>query len=265
MMDKANLTPAMRQYVDLKEKHPDCIIMFRMGDFYELFYDDAITASKELEITLTSRGKGERKAPLAGIPYHALDNYLGRFVKKGYKVAICEQLEDPKQAKGLVKRGIVRIVTPGTLIDSGSLDSSSDSYVMSLFKLGEKCSVSFCDVTTGEFFVYSGTFDDVKEEILRFKAAECLVPESLLVDKDLIVSLKKLGVYVSDYNDRYFGFEYGKERLLKHFSVFSLDGFGFLEDVEVRVAGGLLSYVLDTQMNSLLHIKKLRRLSPLVR
>ena len=116
-IEPSNLTPGMRQYQDAKRQNPDCIILLRMGDFYELFYEDAITASKVLEITLTARGKGEKRAPLAGIPYHALDNYLGRLVKKGYKVAIVEQLEDPKQAKGLVKRGLVRIVTPGTIIE----------------------------------------------------------------------------------------------------------------------------------------------------
>jgi len=258
-MDDENLTPAMRQYVELKKKYSDCVIMFRMGDFYEMFYEDAVVASKELEITLTSRGKGEKKASLAGIPYHALDNYLGRFVKKGYKIAICEQLEDPKFAKGLVKRGIVRIVTPGTL-SAGDLDSGSNNFLMSLFVNGEIYGVSFCDVSTGEFFVYSGNFDLIKEEILRFNPKECIVPESLMVDQELIKGLKNLGVFVSDFSDRYFSYDYSKNTLLKHFNVLSLDGFGVDTELDVKVAGGLLNYILETQMNDLLHIKNLKKL-----
>ena len=149
-MNLSNLSPAMRQYAELKNKHSDCVIMFRMGDFYEMFYEDAILAAKELEITLTSRGKGERKAPLAGLPYHALEPYLKKLVKKGYKVAICEQLEDPKKAKGLVKRGVVRIVTPGTLYEQ---EGKQNNYIMSLFVHGDNYYSAVCDVSTGEFFV----------------------------------------------------------------------------------------------------------------
>jgi len=258
-MDPENLTPAMKQYVELKKKYSDCVIMFRMGDFYEMFYEDAKVASKELEITLTSRGKGEKMAPLAGIPHHALDQYLGRFVKKGYKIAICEQLEDPKFAKGLVKRGVVRVVTPGTLIGSGDLDASSNNYLMSVFANGEEYAVSFCDVSTGEFFVFSGGFDLVKDEVLRFKPAECVLPESLLVDQELVKNLKGLGMFVSDHSDRFYGFDYAKSTLLRHFGVLSLDGFGVSNDIEVKVAGGLLNYVLSTQMNDLLHIKSLKK------
>src|SRR3989344_9434001 len=127
--DPQNLTPGMRQYLAAKKENPDCLIMLRMGDFYEMFYDDAITAARELEITLTARGQGEKRAPLAGIPFHALEPYLGRLVKKGYKVAIIEQLEDPKKAKGLVKRGLVRIVTPGTIIESSMLNEKENNYV----------------------------------------------------------------------------------------------------------------------------------------
>ena len=125
-LEEHNLTPGMRQYQEVKRQHPDCLVMLRMGDFYEMFYEDAVTASKELEITLTSRGKDEKRAPLAGVPFHALDNYLGKLVKKGYKVAIVEQLEDPKKALGLVKRGLVRIVTPGTLMESALLNEKEN-------------------------------------------------------------------------------------------------------------------------------------------
>ena len=135
-IESSQLTPGMQQYQDAKRQHPDCLIMLRMGDFYEMFYEDAITASRELEITLTARGKGEKCAPLAGVPYHALETYLGRLIKKGYKVAIVEQLEDPKHAKGLVKRGLVRIVTPGTVMESSMLEEKENNYVMALTSYG---------------------------------------------------------------------------------------------------------------------------------
>ncbi|MEK6816388.1 MAG: DNA mismatch repair protein MutS, partial [Nanoarchaeota archaeon] len=139
-IDEDNLTPGMKQYVAVKQKYPDCLVLFRMGDFYETFYDDAVTAARDLEITLTSRGKGEKKAPLAGIPYHALETYLARLVRKGHKVVIVEQIEDPKLAKGLVKRDVVRIVTPGTVMESSILDSKSNNYLMSLYINGDNFS-----------------------------------------------------------------------------------------------------------------------------
>src|SRR3990167_8180383 len=150
--DPAALTPGMRQYQVAKRANPDCLIMLRMGDFYELFYEDAITASRELEITLTSRGKGDKKAPLAGVPYHALEVYLSRLIKKGYKVAIIEQLEDPRQAKGLVKRGLTRIVTPGTVIESSLLDERENNYIMAITSTDTGFSLAASDLSTGEFF-----------------------------------------------------------------------------------------------------------------
>src|SRR3990167_2288241 len=151
------LTPGMRQYQEVKRAHPDCLVMLRMGDFYEMFYEDAITASRELEITLTARGQGEKRAPLAGIPFHALEPYLGRLVKKGYKVAIIEQLEDPKKAKGLVKRGLVRIVTPGTLIESSLLEEKENNYLAALTPFDNSFALALADVSTGEFWVVLGT------------------------------------------------------------------------------------------------------------
>ncbi len=246
-MDISNLTPAMRQYVQLKEKYSDCVIMFRMGDFYEMFYEDAELAAKELEITLTSRGKGERKAPLAGIPYHALKPYLVKLVKKGYKVAICEQLEDPKKAKGLVKRGVVRVVTPGTLLEE---ESEVNSFLMSMFVYGDKEVVAVCDLSTGEFYVRYG-----KEGVY---ANECVLPSSLLVNKEIVRGLKKEGVFVSEVEDRYFSKDYAYGVLLNHFKVLSLEGFGLRkDDLRVKAAGAMLAYLRDTQMQALSHIKKL--------
>ena len=246
-MDPENLTPAMRQFAELKKEYGDCIIMFRMGDFYEMFYEDAEIAARELEITLTSRGKGEKKAPLAGIPHHALDPYLIRFVKKGYKVAICEQLEDPKKAKGLVKRGIVRIVTPGTLYEQ---DSKSNSYILSLFAYGDKYYSAICDLSTGEFFVSEGIDFGI--------ADECLIPESLFVNKELIEQLKSRGLFISKLEDKYFSFEVSYKILIDHFNLLSLEGFGlYRDDMRIRAAGALMYYLKDMQMNSVSHIKKI--------
>ncbi|MBI5798066.1 DNA mismatch repair protein MutS [Candidatus Woesearchaeota archaeon] len=246
-MDAENLTPAMRQYAALKKEYPDCVIMFRMGDFYEMFYEDAELAAKELEITLTSRGKGEKKAPLAGIPYHALDPYLIKFVKRGHRVAICEQLEDPKLAKGLVKRGIVRIVTPGTLFEQ---QNRGNSFIMSLFIYGDKSYSACCDVSTGEFFVSEGMDVGVVDE--------CVVPSSLFVNKDVIAQLQGRGLYLSQVEDVLFSQEKANKTLLDHFHLLSLEGFGLRkDDMRVRAAGALLSYLIDTQMHSLSHIKRI--------
>ena len=246
-MDPENLTPAMRQFAELKKEYGDCIIMFRMGDFYEMFYEDAEIAAKELEITLTSRGKGEKKAPLAGIPHHALDPYLIKLVKKGYKVAICEQLEDPKKAKGLVKRGIVRIVTPGTLYEQ---DSKSNSFILSLFAFNDNYYSAMCDLSTGEFFVSEGIDFGI--------ADECLIPESLFVNKELIEQLKSRGLFISKLEDKYFSFEVAYKNLLDHFNLLSLEGFGlYRDDIRIRAAGALMYYLKDMQMNSISHIKKI--------
>lgn len=246
-MDSENLTPAMRQFAELKKEYGDCIIMFRMGDFYEMFYEDAEIAARELEITLTSRGKGEKKAPLAGIPYHALDQYLVKFVKKGYKIAICEQLEDPRKAKGLVKRGIVRIVTPGTLYEQ---DSKSNSFILSIFAYGDKYYSAICDLSTGEFFVSEGIDFGI--------ADECLIPESLFVNKELIDQLKARGLFISKLEDKFFSFEIAYRYLLEHFNLLSLEGFGlYRDDLRIRAAGALIYYLKDSQMNSISHIKKI--------
>jgi DNA mismatch repair protein MutS len=258
-IDSSRLTPGMKQYQDAKRENPDCLIMLRMGDFYEMFYEDAVTAARELEITLTARGKGEKRAPLAGVPYHALEGYLGRLVKKGFKVAIIEQLEDPKQAKGLVKRGLVRIVTPGTVIESSMLDEKENNYLMSLGVYEGKYAVAFCDLSTGEFFTH--VLDDLPSlfnDIIRFNPQECIVPESLKVDRELVERIKSMGCFVNSLEDYYFRPGKAREVLLNHFNFKNLESFG-LEDkkLNVSVSGGLLKYLLETQKNSLSHIKKI--------
>ena len=249
----------MKQYRDVKKQNPDCLVMLRMGDFFEMFYEDAVTAAKELEITLTQRGKGEKRAPLAGVPYHALETYLGKLVKKGHKVAIVEQLEDPKKAKGLVKRGLVRIVTPGTLIDSSMLEETENNYIMSLTSFADDFAVAFCDLSTGEFF--TTTIDSMNlliSEIVRLNPSECVIPESLMVNQELIKQIKNNNCFINSLEDYYFKSETSKEIILNHFNLPSLDSFG-LEDkkLNLSVSGALMKYLIDTQKNTLSHIKKI--------
>jgi DNA mismatch repair protein MutS len=254
-----NLTPGMRQYQDVKKANPDCLILLRMGDFYEMFYEDAVTASKELEITLTARGQGEKRAPLAGVPYHALDNYLGRLVKKGYKVAIVEQLEDPKKAKGLVKRGLVRIVTPGTILESSILNEKENNYILALTSHGEEFAVAFCDLSTGEFSTRKiENYNLLFSEIARLNPSECIIPETLQVNKEIINKIQDNGAYINYLEDYYFRSDNAKDILINHFNLNSLDSFG-LEDkkLNIAVSGALMKYLLDTQKNSLSHLRKI--------
>ena len=149
----AEVSPMMQSYLETKEEYKDCILFYRLGDFYEMFFDDAITASRELELTLTGKVCGqEERAPMCGVPHHAAEIYVSRLIAKGYKVAICEQLEDPKNTKGIVKRGVVRVVTPGTLVDSNMLEERKNNYIMSIFKSGIYFGISICDISTGEFY-----------------------------------------------------------------------------------------------------------------
>ena len=247
----------MKQYLEAKRSHPDCLIMLRMGDFYEMFYEDAIAASRELEITLTSRGKDEKKAPLAGIPYHALENYLGRLIKKGYKVAIIEQLEDPKQAKGLVKRGLVRIVTPGTVIESSLLNEKENNYIMSLTAYGEQYASAFCDLSTGEFFTMQvHSLSHLLSLMVRFNPSEGLIPESLKVNTELVEKIKAHGCFLNSLDDHFFKYEKAKETICSHFNTASLHQFGLDEEKQlVSVSGALPKYLHDTQKNSLSHLK----------
>ncbi len=258
-LDPENLTPGMKQYHEAKKANPDCLVMLRMGDFYEMFYEDAISASRELEITLTSRGKGEKLAPLAGIPFHALEPYLGKLIKKGFKVAIIEQLEDPKKAKGLVKRGLVRIVTPGTVIESSILEEKENNYIVSLTALGGQFALACCDISTGEFFVTVHQQPAaVLHDFIRLRPRECLVPASLFVNREIIERIKAQGCYINSLDDYLFSKSKAEKVLLEHFRLTSLHSFGFESNtLAVSVAGSLLQYLIDTQRNSLSHLKTL--------
>lgn len=161
----AEVTPMMKQYLELRDKYKDCILFYRLGDFYELFYDQAELCSRELELTLTGKDCGqEQRAPMCGIPFHAINTYIPKMVEKGYKVAICEQVEDPKNAKGLVKRDVVKIITPGTITDSTMLDEKKNNYIASIIKEKSNIAFSFCDISTGEFKVtsFNGIDSDIK-------------------------------------------------------------------------------------------------------
>lgn len=254
-----NLTPGMRQYRDIKKDNPDCLVLLRMGDFYEMFYEDAVTAAKALEITLTARGQGEKRAPLAGVPYHALETYLGRLVKQGFKVAIVEQLEDPKQAKGLVKRGLVRIVTPGTVIEASMLNDKENNYVIALTSSVDGFALACCDLSTGEFFTNKVENEtSLLNELNRINPSECVIPVSLQVNTELISKIKSNDCFINSQEDFYFKVDKSKEILLEHFNIPNLDSFGLeKEGLLTAVSGALIRYLTETQKNSLSHLKKI--------
>jgi len=264
-MDQA--TPAMRQYYEAKKECPDALVFFRMGDFYESFGDDAKTIAKELEITLTNRGKTSegKQMPLAGIPYHAIDTYLPRLIKKGYKVAICEQLEDPKKAKGVVKRGIVRVVTPGTAIDSSIITDSSNNYLMALCSdsSAKTFGISFLDISTGEFltcqFEDSAPYERVISEIARYRPAECIIQQTLAENEVLMNRLSdiKINFEIFSCGKPSAEIKAAEAELIKQFKISSLEGLGFKEketDYAVLACGKALDYALKTQMRELEHI-----------
>jgi len=256
------LTPMMQHYIDTKNEYKDCIIFYRLGDFYEMFYEDAKVVSRELEIALTAKACGlEEKAPMCGVPYHSAEGYLTKLVKKGYKVAICEQVEDPKEAKGMVKREVVRIVTPGTNIDSNSLDETKNNYIMSIVNMDNQFGLSACDVTTGDFFV---TEVDEKrsliDEINKFSPSELVCNEAFLLCNDEIENIKyNFNTSVSALNNHYYEEHSSTEVLKEHFKVENIGALG-LKDFEVGSvsAGGLLSYLIETQKSSLKQLNSIK-------
>lgn len=251
MGEKDNLTPAMRQYMDVKEKHPDCIVMFRMGDFYEMFFQDAKTASRELDITLTSRGKGEKKVPLAGMPFHSCQPYIAKLIKKGYKICMVEQLEDPKQAKGVVKRGVVRIITPGTVIDETMLPDKSNNYIAAINKEKENITIAFADISTGEFNVLSTNPEKIHTELNKYAPSEILLPLSL-ENSEFAKSLNHF--FINYYDDLHFYEKKARKTLEEHFK----DTPGNIKPLEASSAGALISYLKETQFSNLPHIKKIK-------
>ncbi|MCH7557761.1 MAG: DNA mismatch repair protein MutS [Planctomycetes bacterium] len=263
------LTPAMKQFHKFKQKYPDCILFFRMGDFYETFYEDAKTCSKVLGLTLTSRSKGKNPIPLAGLPYHAVDGYLKKMLQAGYKVAVCEQVEDPKTAKGVVKRDVVRIVTPGTLTDDTLLTAKEDNFLCAV-SLGTKheTAISWVDISTGHFFVHELPEEKLLDELLRLSPAECLLADRRgelfeAETKKLIRDITQLtNAIVTERPGWYFDPYQARQRLLKHFGTATLEGFGIGDDDDGLIcpAGAVIEYLNETQKTTLGHIRNLKKI-----
>lgn len=260
-----NLTPMMRQYLDLKESYKDSILFFRLGDFYEMFFEDALTAARELEITLTGRDCGlPERAPMCGVPYHAADNYIARLIDKGYKVAICEQVEDPSAAKGIVKRDVVRVITPGTLIDPHLLSEKENNYILSIFFGKSGIGVAFADISTGE--IRTTEFFGPKADANLFDELAKVNPKEIIMNdteyngvsiEDMIKSFLSTNIYVFDswaFEDKF-----AEKRIKDHYKILSLDGLGLIDKhTSISATGALLEYLQQTQKNTLDHMNQVR-------
>ena len=246
------LTPMMQQYLEIKDKNKECILFFRLGDFYEMFFEDAEVASRELELVLTGRDCGlENRAPMCGIPYHASATYINRLVSRGYKVALCEQLEDPSQAKGIVRRDVTKIITPGTFIDSTFLEDTKNNYIMSLYIKDDKASICFADISTGDFQCTSLNYNIslILDEISKFNPKEILIQED--ISQDLLNSINERFELTQTAKSNDFFIYNDDERLKKHFNNESTEA---LEDIVIKCCGGLLNYITETQKMVLIHI-----------
>ena len=254
----AGLTPMMQQYMETKKQYQDCILFYRLGDFYEMFFEDALTASKVLEITLTGKDCGlEERAPMCGIPFHAVDGYLNRLVSKGYKVAICEQVEDPKLAKGIVKREVIRIVTPGTNLNTQALEESKNNYLMCIACFQNRIGVSIVDVTTGDFYMTEvESLAKLQDELYKYMPTEIICNDAFVMSGYDIEDLKsRLGMAVYTLEPWYFDDDGCRKCLMQHFKVNTLAGLG-LEDFPSGMisAGAAMQYLLETQKTDLTHI-----------
>ena len=264
-MAGTTVTPMMRQYYKIKDQHKDCILFFRLGDFYEMFNDDARLASKELDLTLTTRDRSkeneEEKVPMCGVPYHSAEAYIARLISKGYKVAICEQMEDPALAKGIVDRDVIRIVTPGMVIDSSMLDESKSNYICSVYKDSQGMAVCFADMSTGEISATSFPVDGTEHllnELIRFSPVEAVLNDGAGSDSEITQYLKeRLACLVQTDNSR-FDFMQSAMRVCEQFNTNSLDSLGLGDDsAAVCAVGGLLAYMRETQKTELQHINTL--------
>ncbi len=263
VIDKEKCSPMMQKYLETKEKYPDTILFYRLGDFYEMFFDDAILVSRELEITLTGKDCGlEKRAPMAGVPFHAAENYIAKLVAKGYKVAICEQLEDPKTTKGMVKRGVIKVVTPGTVVESNMLEERKNNYIMSIYKVGIYFGIAISDISTGEFYASkireTNNFALLLDEISRFTPSEIIVNEMMNESKAEIASIKTRfpDTYINKCEESYFS-----ENIQSVKNKFTLKDINSneienLQDniLEICAINALVSYIENTQMTDLSHI-----------
>ncbi len=255
----SKMTPMMRQYQEIKAQYQDYILFYRIGDFYEMFYEDAITASKVLDITLTKRqAGGGQHAPLAGVPFHSADSYLIKLVENGYKVAICEQTEDPALAKGLVKREVVRIVTAGTMTDLTALDEKTALYIAALYMEDKQIAVAIADITTGELnLIEFENINDVKDYFYHFPLAELLLPD-IIIDADLMKLAQSQSISLTSKHQAYFSISNAKNIIKKTYNYNNLKHLGILDnDVLINALGALLSYVYETQKTGLKHFTKI--------
>ena len=265
MAGEQQFSPMMQRYLETKEQYKDCILFYRLGDFYEMFFDDAITASRELELTLTGKDCGqEERAPMCGVPHHAAEIYISRLIAKGYKVAICEQLEDPKTAKGIVKRGVIRVVTPGTIVESNMLEEKKNNYIMSIYKAGIYFGIAVCDISTGEFYAAeikdNNNFPLLLDELARYSPSE-LVINGLMSDstEELDKIKERFSSYITRYADKFF--ENKVDTLNLRFNIQDPNGRkveNFEENtLAIPAINALIQYIEQTQMTALDNINKI--------
>ncbi len=265
MAGEQQFSPMMQRYLETKEQYKDCILFYRLGDFYEMFFDDAITASRELELTLTGKDCGqEERAPMCGVPHHAAEIYISRLIAKGYKVAICEQLEDPKTAKGIVKRGVIRVVTPGTIVESNMLEEKKNNYIMSIYKAGIYFGIAICDISTGEFYSAeikdNNNFPLLLDELARYSPSE-LVINGLMSDstEELDKIKERFSSYITRYADKFF--ENKVDTLNLRFNIQDPNGRkveNFEENtLAIPAINALIQYIEQTQMTALDNINKI--------
>ena len=260
-MAKEKISPMMQQYLDIKEQYRDCILFFRLGDFYEMFFDDAVTASRELDLTLTGKSCGkEEKAPMCGVPFHSADTYISRLIDEGYKVAICEQTEDPATAKGIVKREVIRIVTPGTLTSQSMLRENENNYLASVYIDQNGAGISYCDISTGEMYASqlagSMTEETLVNELVKTNAREVIINTE---NETVFEALKTSNVFLNVMTENYYSFETAEKTILRQFDTGALTGLGLDGRVQcVLSLGALLSYLLETQKQSLRQITGIR-------
>lgn len=263
----SKVTPMMKQYLTIKKQYQDCILFFRLGDFYEMFMEDAHIASRELEIALTSRGDGSNRVPMCGVPYHAADSYIARLINKGYKVAICEQVEDPKKAKGIVKREVVRVVTPGTILDDKVVPGKQNNFLIAVTLVEDNFGIAYVDSTTGEFCTtqmeVAKGIDIILDEIARLNPAECLVEPKIMAYNGFSEKLARILKYSGENLQQIqINVKDSYDLLKSHFAVHSLASFGCEHlPAAVNAAAMILSYLLETQKIALKHITKLTNYS----
>ncbi|NLC67291.1 MAG: DNA mismatch repair protein MutS, partial [Clostridiaceae bacterium] len=254
-----SLTPMMQQYMEIKEQYKDCILFFRLGDFYEMFFDDAATASRELEIALTGRDCGlEERAPMCGVPFHSVEPYIAKLVSKGYKVAICEQVEDPALAKGIVKREVIRVITPGTVIESSILDEKKNNYLLSVYEGKGLFGLAFSDVSTGEFhatqIIWGNTTNKLIDEIGKYSPAEIITNASLYDNEKIMGLIKnKFNAYVYRFDDDHFIYENAAKAIES--CINNVDIIKSGKELAIRASGALLTYIRQTQKADFSHIQ----------